>query len=271
MLGTGESPSSSSESITPSTMSSSWTVGTYCCHIGSPISLIVLRTFGVSRIWKLSNAGCSPSTSMTSDPYRSASLSRVSTLSWRIFCQSLMRDDSVRSWGGGAGVLHLRVRETFDVHHPGIARGVEVGEARGFRHAVHFVELSRRRIVVSRRRLDDEQPSFSLTKTALDLIEQLRSAAFTLKRGVHRNPIQIVCAIGARRRAVAHVSDELPFARERPHELVVRHAVARIVRRACRSRREGFVEQLERHLDFVVTKDRRGVEYLTDPIAMPPV
>ena len=34
MFGTGESPSSSSESITPSTMSSSWVVGTYCCHIG---------------------------------------------------------------------------------------------------------------------------------------------------------------------------------------------------------------------------------------------
>ena len=137
--------------------------------------------------------------------------------------------------------------------------------------AVRLVKPARRRVVVSRRRLDDEQPSFPLTKTALDLAEQLRPAAFALKRRVHRDPIEIVCAIGARRRAVAHVSDELTFARERPDELVVRHAVARIVRRARRSRREGFVEQLERDLDFLVAEDRRGVENLTNAIAMPPL
>src|SRR6185437_15690337 len=36
-----------------------------------------------------------------------------------------------------------------------------------------------------------------------------------------------------------------------------------------RSRSEGLVEQLERHAHFLVAKYRRGVEDLSDPIAMP--
>jgi hypothetical protein len=79
MFGTGESPSSSSESITPSTTSSSWTVGTYCCHMASPTSWIDANEFGVIRIWKLSKAGFRASTSMTSLPNRSASASSEST------------------------------------------------------------------------------------------------------------------------------------------------------------------------------------------------
>ena len=42
------------------------TVGTYCFHIGSPTSLICSSAAGVMRIWKLSNAGRSASTSITS-------------------------------------------------------------------------------------------------------------------------------------------------------------------------------------------------------------
>src|SRR5438045_3623948 len=126
MFGTGESPSSSSESITPSTISSSCVVGTYCCHIGSPTSLIVARTFGVIRIWKLSNAGSSDSVSMTSSPYFLASLSRVSMLSWRLFCQSLMRDqlpsvvvlDCPEQPELRDLLAPLRITETLGIDHP---------------------------------------------------------------------------------------------------------------------------------------------------------
>ena len=98
MFGTGESPSSSSESITPSTMSSSWTVGMNCCQFASPTSLICESDSRVIRIWKLSNAGSRASTSISvaaSAPNRSATydLSSSSVLmlsSRRIFCQSLI-------------------------------------------------------------------------------------------------------------------------------------------------------------------------------------
>src|SRR5690349_21211276 len=56
---------------------------------------------GVNRIWKLSNAGPSASTSIRSRPNRSASLSRVSTLLWRTFCQSLIANELRVQWEGG--------------------------------------------------------------------------------------------------------------------------------------------------------------------------
>src|SRR5689334_20481681 len=86
---------------------------------------------------------------------------------------------------------------------------------------------------------------------------------------MHRDPVQIVRTIRARCRTITDVSDELTFARERPDELVIRHAVARIVRRSRRSRGEGLVEQLERDLHFLIAKDGRRVEYFTNPISMP--
>ena len=131
--------------------------------------------------------------------------------------------------------------------------------------------MARRGVVGARRRLDDQQPRFALAKPPLDLVEQLRARAFALKRRMRGDPIEIVDAIRSRRRAVTDVSDELTFARERPDELVIRHAVARIVRRPGRSRREGLVEQLERDRDFVVAKHRRRVENLTNAIAMAPL
>src|ERR1041385_1746497 len=161
MFGTGESPSSSRESMTPSMTSSSCVVGTYCCHIGSPISLIVARAFGVIRIWKLSNAGWSPLTSMTSLPNRSANLSSVSTLSWRTFCQSLM----VPRLQGSVVDVHcvFRLRETLRVDHPRVAGRVVVGDRRHGGVATDLVKAARRSIVVARRRLDDQQSRFPLT------------------------------------------------------------------------------------------------------------
>src|SRR6476619_1649415 len=107
MFGTGESPSSSRESMTPSTISSSSTVGTYCCHMGSPTSLMEFNACGVKRIWKLSNAGLRASTSITSCPNLSASFSRVAMLSsLRILCQSLIQSPLL----DGAAIRNVRAK-----------------------------------------------------------------------------------------------------------------------------------------------------------------
>src|SRR5689334_22065122 len=86
---------------------------------------------------------------------------------------------------------------------------------------------------------------------------------------MHRDPVQIVRTIRARCRTITDVSDELTFARERPDELVIRHAVARIVRRSRRSRGEGLVEQLERDLHFLIAKHGSRVEYFPNTVSMP--
>src|SRR6185437_12675898 len=137
MFGTGESASSSSESMIPSWISSSCTVGTYWFHMGSPTSLIWSRAAGVMRIWKLSNAGASASTSMTSRPNRSASLSRLAMLSsLRIRCHSLIviqlpargGEWEKRKTGKGNGKRRHGVADCA-VHQSAIPRGEQVERA----------------------------------------------------------------------------------------------------------------------------------------------
>src|SRR5262249_1185451 len=116
---------------------------------------------------------------------------------------------------------------------------------------------------------------FTLPQPSLHFVEQRRADATTLERRVRRDPVEIVDTISARCRAVTDVADqlslELPFARERSNELVVRDAVARIVRRASRTGRERLIEQLEGDRHFDVVKDRRRIENLADATAMPPL
>src|SRR6185503_15151568 len=166
--------------------------------------------------------------------------------------------------------LLARIIQPLRINHAIISRRVKIPEHRRLDVPPRLVKTTRRRIVTARRRLDHDQSRFPLPQPPLDFVEQLRTAALALKIRMDRDPVEIVGAIRSRCRAIADVSDELTLARERPDKLVIRHAVARIVRRAGRSRREGLVEQLERDRDLVVAKDGCRVENLTNAIAMAP-
>src|SRR5262249_32750599 len=128
---------------------------------------------------------------------------------------------------------------------------------------------ARRRVVHARRRFDHEHSRFPLAKSPFDFVEEQRSYTASLKCRMRCDPVQIVDAICSRRRSITHVPDQLPIARKRSDELVVRDTITRIVRSACRSRCERLIEQLERHRDFVVMKDGGRVENLANTIAMP--
>src|SRR3569623_442606 len=162
MLGTGESPSSSSESTTPSTISSSRTGGTYWFHIGSPTSLICSSAAGVMRTWNASNAGRSASTSITSWPNFSASFSRESTLpSRRTFCHSLM-----------ASLLAGANRQQLRENHPVIVHCIKPAHTRAFHVSTAHVEVARLLVRCARGRLRHEQPRAALAEQRLHRAHQ---------------------------------------------------------------------------------------------------
>src|SRR5688500_7863615 len=203
MFGTGESPSSSSESMTPSTMSSSSTRGTYCSHIGSPTSLICSRAAGVMRIWKLSNAGASASTSMTSWPNLSASRSRLAIASSRrVFCQSLMVTLLRPSRGNG---------EPFREDDPIVRGRVEVADPGCLVVASLHIKGTRRGVIGSGRCFDYQHPCMQSRQPSLDLREENGSAAGALRGRIDCDPVQIPGAIRVRRGAVAGIADQLIF------------------------------------------------------------
>src|SRR5688500_14675239 len=277
MFGTGESPSSSSESMTPSTMSRSSTRGTYCSHIGSPTSLICSRAAGVIRIWKLSNAGTSASTSMTSWPNLSASFSRLAMLwSRRVFCQSLMVTLLRPSRGNG---------EPFGEDDPIVGWRVEVAHCGGFAVPTREIERPRRGIIGSGRCFDDQHPGVQSRQPSLDLREESGSAAGALHGRIDCDPVQIPGAIRVRRGAVAGIADQLIFRGEGAEEDVavegkrgfrsVRergsgpHLECRCARAGSERRgRERLVEQLERDADLRRPKDTGSAEDLRDTVAL---
>src|SRR5512140_3797915 len=210
MFGTGESPSSSSESTTPSTISSSRTVGTYWFHIGSPTSLICSSAAGVMRTWNASNAGRSASTSITSWPNFSASLSSVSTLpSRRTFCHSLMA-----SLLAGANRQHLRE------NHPIIIYCIKPAHAPALHVSTSLVEVARRRVRLPRRRLGHEQARAAAAQQLFHRAHQRAPVASALRARVHRDPVEIVARLGARRKPPARVALQAARLVEHAHQLV---------------------------------------------------
>src|SRR5436190_5493630 len=271
MLGTGESPSSSRESTTPSTTSSSCMVGTNCCHIASPGSLMRSSMAGVMRIWKLSNAGPRASTSIsrsaTSWPKRSAtyacSLSRLSTLWWTVFCQSLIRASGMkgRKWQSARGR-----GESSRQHDPIVTGRIEVTESRGLLVAPSVIETPRRGVVVARGRLDHDQAGAPLRQDSFDFVHERGAGAGALRRGMYRDPVEVVRAVRRRRRAETGVSDERAVV-ECSEELVVRRRCG-LLRGAPGRRRERFVEQLERDVDLRVREDARCPDDTFDVLTM---
>src|SRR5688500_12198185 len=212
MFGTGESPSSSSESMTPSTMSSSSTRGTYCIHIGSPTSLICSSAAGVMRIWKLSNAGRSASTSITSWPNFSASRSRLATASSRrVFCQSLMVTQLRPSRGNG---------EPFGEDDPIVGHRVEITDSCRLAVPALHIEGARGGVIGSGLCFDDQHPCVQSRPPSLDLREENGSAAGALRGRIDCDPVQIPGAIRVRRGAVAGIADQLLFRGEGAEEEV---------------------------------------------------
>src|SRR3954469_10729132 len=210
MLGTGESPSSSRESITPSTISSSCTVGMNWFQFASPISLIWDSDSRVMRIWKLSKAGPRASTSISrsaaSGPNRSATyaLSSSSVLmlsSRRIFCQSLIACCSALPCGEACGE-----------YDPVICRSVEIAHAGGFVVAAARVEPPGPLVVGTRRRFHDEETRSPVEEFRFHRAHERGPDAASLRGRGHGEPVEIVRAVGGGRGAEAHVAGQ-PVAR----------------------------------------------------------
>ena len=157
------------------------------------------------RIWKLSNAGCRASTSISrsaaSSPNRSATYARS--------CSSVLMLSSAGSSASHSSrrCSALSCGEACGEDDPVVGRGVEVAHAGCLGVAHACVELlSVLRIVGARRRLDDEQTRPRVAELALHSLDERASDSAPLRGRIHGEPVQIVRALGRRRRAEAGVA-----------------------------------------------------------------
>src|SRR3569623_3610089 len=246
MLGTGESASSSSESTTPSTISSSRTGGTYWFDFGSPTSLICSSAAGVMRTWNASNAGRSASTSITSWPNFSASFSRESTLpSRRTFCHSLM-----------ASLLAGANRQQLRENHPVIVHCIKPAHACTFHVSDARVEVTRLLVRCAGGRFRHAQPRPAPLQERLHRAHERAPVAATLRARIHGDPVQLVAAIRAGRRPPARIALARALGIENAHELIGLR------------RPHSLVEQLARDVDLRWCESARRFEDLDDALAV---
>src|SRR5258705_9100887 len=189
MFGTGELASSSSESTSPSRISSSWTVGTYWRQIGSPGVLIRSTMAGEMRNSKFSAARRRRSISATcSGPNRSASASSDAML--------FLRSSSCQ----------LSIRQILGVDHQVVTGRVVPRDGCGSGVAAVLVKGPRGGVVGAGAGLDDDEPLAQGPEPLLDLRQQLRPDAGALPRLVDHDPVEILRPCGSRRWAPARVA-----------------------------------------------------------------
>src|SRR2546428_7850560 len=192
MLGTGEWASSASESTSPSCTSSSWRSGTYWRQIGSPGDLIRSTMAGAIRNSKFS-AACRrrPRSGKCSAPNLATRASRDARLRLRsTACQDSMP-------------------QVLEVDHQVVARRVVARDRGDPPEPAPRVGRGGRGVVLTRRRLDDNQPTAVDFQPLLDRGEQRGSDTTALPGCVHHDPVQVRRADRAGRRTPAGVADEL--------------------------------------------------------------
>src|SRR5688500_15236873 len=92
---------------------------------------------------------------------------------------------------------------------PVVPGSVEIAKSRGLLVAPLEVKTSRGCIVVSRRRLDDNESRATVPQPSLELRHQRAANAKPLGVRVHGDPVQVERSIGGRRRAETDVADQL--------------------------------------------------------------
>src|SRR5215212_6751843 len=101
---------------------------------------------------------------------------------------------------------------------PIIGGRVEITRSRRFDITTAEIEPARVFVVGSGRCLDNQQSGVLSLQPSFDLVEEDGSASGSLRRRMHRDPVEIVGAISARRWAVAGKAGQLLFRGEGAEE-----------------------------------------------------
>src|SRR6266571_2313673 len=235
MLGTGELASSASESTSPSWISKSCTVGTYCSQIGSPGALMRSTIAGEMRNSKFSAACRRRAISPTcSAPKRAANASSEAML--------FLRSSSCQ----------VSSSQILGIDHQVVTGRVVPRDGRGPGVAARFVKPARRCVIGARARFDHNQPSAVCRQPVLDLAKQPRTDSFALAAAVDDDPVQIARRHGARCRAPAGVANQL-IGFECTDKLIV------VVSG------QALVEQLDRGGDLLLAEEARATRQLLKP------
>src|SRR5436309_299327 len=238
MLGTGEFASSASESTSPSWISNSCTVGTYCSQIGSPGDLMRSTIAGEMRNSKFSAACRRRAMSPTcSAPKRAANASSEA--------MPFLRSSSCQ----------VSSSQILGIDHQVVTGRVVPRDGRGPGVAACFVKPARRCVIGARAGLDDYEPPAVSRQPALDLTEQLRSDSTALASPIYDNPIQIARRLCPWGRAPARVPNQL-IALERADKLIVVISGQTVV------------EQLDRGGDLLLAEEARATRQLLKPCAV---
>src|SRR6266852_6101917 len=238
MLGTGEFASSASESTSPSWISSSCTVGTYCSQIGSPGDLIKSTIAGEMRNSKFPAACRRRAMSPTcSAPKRAANASSEAML--------FLRSSSCQ----------VSSSQILGIDHQVVTRRVVRRDGRGPGVAACFVKPARGCVIGARAGLNHNQSCVVRRESLLHLGEQLGANPSPLVLAAHDDPVKIVRCFRTRRRPPAGVADQ-SIGFERADELIV--AVTG----------QALVKQLDRGGDLLLTEETRRPRQLLKPCAV---
>ena len=156
---------------------------------------------------------------------------------------------------------------------PIVRRRIELARPRGFDVAVPQIKPAGSRVIGSGRCFCYNQSGVQSLEPSFNLIQEDGSATRPLPLRIHRDPIQIVRAVGCRRWTVAGKAGQLVFRGEGAEEDIIgagwrSHRFLHFCIMRARRHTERRIKKLECDFDLLLAKQSIRVEDLTDAVAM---